>query len=164
MTKQEEQLWNYIDGFCNVTEKAEIEARLATDEVFKQLYVQLLAVNQQLAAHLDVDEPSMSFTRNVMAQLQQEIVPVRLKTKVDGRIVYAIGGFFSITLLGLLVYAFATAEFKIKMPVFNLGADIDALINPTFLMVFLFVNATLLLIYLDSFLRKRMKKTQKKGE
>jgi len=162
MTKQEEQLWNYIDGLSNETEKAEIEAKLAIDEQFQQLYAQLLEVNQQLYTHLEIDEPSMSFTRNVMEQVHQEIAPVKLKTKVDNRIIYAIGGFFSITLLGLLGYAFATADFKLKMPAFNLGTDIDALISPTFLMVFLFINAALLLIYLDSFLRKSLKKSDKK--
>ncbi len=164
MTKQEEQLWNYIDGFCSSAEKAEVEEKLATDQVFQQLYMQLLEVNEQLNIHLEIDEPSMSFTRNVMEQVQHQIAPITLKTKVDKKIIYAIGGFFSITLLGLLVYAFATAEYKMKVPVVSINLDIATLISPTFLMAFLFINAALLLIYLDSFLRKGMKKTQKKGE
>lgn len=162
MTKQEEQLWNYIDGFCTDSEKADVEAKLATDVQFQELYKALLQVNQQLAANLDLDEPSMSFTRNVMEQVQTEIAPVKLKTKVDSRIIYAIGGFFSITLLSILGYAFATADFEIKKPVVDFNVNLDALINPTVLMAFLFVNAVLLLIYLDSLLRKGMKKATKK--
>ncbi|RZL23443.1 MAG: hypothetical protein EOO96_23605 [Pedobacter sp.] len=162
MMNQEEQLWNYIDGFCNEAEKAEIEEKLTFDEEFRKLYVRLLEVNNQLDIHLEIDEPSMSFTRNVMEQVEKEIAPVTLKTKVDNRIIYAIGGFFSITLLGLLVYAFATAEFKMKISTVNLSVDIDALISPAFLMVVLFINAALLLVYLDSFLRKGMKKMSKK--
>ncbi|MFN0291559.1 anti-sigma factor family protein [Pedobacter helvus] len=164
MTPQEEQLWNYIDGFCNVAEKVEIEKKLATDEAFKQLYLELLTVNEQLGTHLEVDEPSMSFTRNVMEQVKQEMAPIQLKTKVDQRIIYAIGGFFSVTLLALLTYAFATADFKMKMPSVNLDADVSALLNPTVLMVVLLINAALLLVYLDSLLRKGTKKTQKNGE
>lgn len=164
MTKQEEQLWNYIDGLSSHTEKAEVEAKLAADEQFKQLYVELLEVNQQLAEHLEIDEPSMSFTRNVMQQVQHEIAPVKLKTKVDNRIIYAIGGFFSITLLGLLGYAFATADFEMKMPTVDMNFNVDALISPAFLMGFLFVNAALLLVYLDTYLRRGIKKAQKKGE
>ncbi|RYG17447.1 MAG: hypothetical protein EOO07_11110 [Chitinophagaceae bacterium] len=162
MIKQEEQLWNYIDGLCSAAEEREIEARLATDNALQQLYAQLLEVNGQLKTHLELDEPSMSFTRNVMEQVQHEIAPVTLKTKVDQRIIYVIGGFFSITLLALLIYAFATAEFKMKMATVNLSVDIDALISPTFLMVVLFINAALLLVYLDSFLRKGLKKMPKK--
>lgn len=161
MIQQEEQLWNYIDGCCTSAEKAEVEAKLVTDEAFQQLYAQLLEVNEQLDIHLEIDEPSMSFTRNVMEHVQQEIAPVTLKTRVDKKIIYAIGGFFSITLLGLLVYAFATAEFKTTMPRIKLKVDIDALISPTFLMVVLFINAALLLIYLDSFLRKGKKMSKK---
>lgn len=164
MTPQEEQLWNYIDGSCNAAENVEIEKKLATDEAFKQLYLELLTVNEQLGTHLEVDEPSMSFTRNVMEQVKQEMAPIQLKTKVDQRIIYAIGGFFSVTLLALLTYAFATADFKMKMPSVNLDADVSALLNPTVLMVVLFINAALLLVYLDSLLRKGTKKTQKNGE
>lgn len=165
MTNQEEQLWNYIDGFCNDKKKAEVEAKLATDEEFHALYLQLLEVNQQLNHHLEIDEPSMSFTRNVMTKVEKEIAPVALKTKVDSRIVYAIGGFFALALLALFVYAFATADFKdLQLPKLSFSADIDKLISPVILKVFLFLNAVLLLIYLDGFLRKGKNKAQKKGE
>ncbi|MGV3546503.1 MAG: anti-sigma factor family protein [Pedobacter sp.] len=164
MMNKEEQLWNYIDGFCNDVEKADIEAKLAADDSFRQLYLQLLEVNEQLQTHLDIDEPSMSFTRNVMEKVQQEIAPVKLKTKVDSRIIYAIGGFFSVTLLGILIYAIATAtpDFKVAMPSINFESKLDGLMNTTTLSVFVFLNAVLLLIYLDFFLRKGMKKTSKK--
>ena len=161
---KEEQLWNYIDGFCNDVEKAEIEAKLAADDSFRQLYLQLLEVNEQLQTHLEIDEPSMSFTRNVMEKVQQEIAPIKLKTKVDSRIIYAISGFFSIILLGILVYAIATAtpDFKVTMPSINFESKLDGLMNTTTLSVFVFLNAVLLLIYLDFFLRKGMKKAGKK--
>lgn len=165
MTMQEEQLWNYIDGNCSEAEKLTIEAKLSTDAEFSNLYQQLLELNQIIAAETEIDEPSMSFTRNVMDKVQHEIAPVQLKTRVDSRIIYAIGGFFSVTLLGILVYAFATAKFTVgKLIQIDLDADIDKLINPTVMMVFVFVNAGLLLIYLDFYLRKGLKKAQKKGE
>lgn len=162
MTKQEEQLWNYIDGFCSLKEQAEIESKLAEDQSLMDLYEQLLKVNQQLNTHLEIDEPSMSFTRNVMEQVKHEIAPATVKSKVDHRIIYAIGGFFTVLLLGTLIYAFATAtpDFTINTATVRL----DKVISPTVLWVVLFANAVLLLIYLDSYLRKGMKKAQKKGE
>ena len=161
MNQQEQQLWNYIDGLCSATERADIEKKLASDQSFQQHYRQLLELNQ-LLGNLDIDEPSMSFTRNVMTQVQQEIAPIKLKTKVDKRIIYTIGGFFSLTLLSLLGYTFGTANFKVTMPKINIDVDINALTSPTVLMVFLLINIALLLIYLDAFLRKGMEKTQKK--
>lgn len=162
MIKQEEQLWNYIDGLCSVAEEQEIEAKLAADPAFEQLYFQLLEVNNQLETHLELDEPSMSFTRNVMEDVQHEMAPIALKTKVDNRIIYLIGGFFSLSLLGLLIFAFSTANFKMKMPDVNLTKNIDALVSPSAVMIFAVINAALLLIYLDSFMRKGMKKMPKK--
>lgn len=164
MTTQEEQLWNYIDGNCSETEKIAIEARLATDTSFNSLYQQLLDLNQLMAEETEIDEPSMSFTRNVMDMVKQEITPVKLKTKVDARIIYAIGGFFSVTLLAVLVYAFATTKFTFGSFIqMDWEADIDQLLKPTVIMAFLFLNAILLLVYLDFYLRKGLKKTQKKG-
>jgi len=164
MTKQEEQLWNYIDGFCTLEERAEIEKKLGTNQSLADLYKQLLAVNEQLNTHLEIDEPSMSFTRNVMEQVQHEIAPVALKTKIDRRIIYAIGGFFAVMLIGILVYAFATAtpDFTLKAPTVRFDLNIE--ISPAVLWTALFANAVLLLIYLDSYLRRGMKKAQKKGE
>lgn len=166
MTKQEEQLWDYIDGLSSETERAEIAAKLATEEKFHQLYVQLLEVNQQLTTHLEIDEPSMSFTRNVMEQVHHEIAPVKLKTKVDHRIIYAIGGFFTLALLSILVYATitASADLTMKMPTLDLENKFDGLMNATVVRIFLFINAVLLLIYLDSYLRKGMKKKVTKDE
>lgn len=160
MTKQEEQLWNYIDGFCSAPEKAEIEAKLGTDPEFKQLYAQLLELNKRLMKDVEIDEPSMSFVRNVMAQVETEIAPVSLKTKVDQRIIYVIGGFFSLILLGTIVYGFATADFTLKMP--NIAADLylEKIFSPSVLTAFLFINVVLLLIYLDGFLRKGLRKKE----
>ncbi len=164
MTKQEEQLWNYIDGFCSLKEQAEIESKLAEDQSLMDLYEQLLMVNQQLNTHLEIDEPSMSFTRNVMEQVKHEIAPVAIKTKVDHRIIYTIGGFFTVVLLGALIYAFATVTPDVKIKTLTSTVRLDIEIRPTVLWVVLFANAVLLLIYLDSYLRKGMKKAQKKGE
>lgn len=165
MSIQEEQLWNYIDGNCTEAEKKTIEAQLVLDASLNERYQELLALNQIISQEMEIDEPSMSFTRNVMDKVNQEIAPVKLKTKVDARIVYAIGGFFGLTLLAILVYAFASAKFTFgKFIAIDLDADIDKLIDPTVMMVFLFLNAALLLVYLDFYLRKGMKKAQKKGE
>jgi len=162
MTKQEEQLWNYIDGFCSEKEQEEIEKKLAEDQSLMDLYEQLLKVNQQLNTHLEIDEPSMSFTRNVMEQVKHEIAPAAIKSKVDHRVIYAIGGFFMVLLLATLIYAFATATPDFTINVTSL--HLDKVISPAVLWVVLFANAVLLLIYLDSYLRKGVKKAQKKGE
>lgn len=156
MNTIEEQLWNYIDGNCTPAEKLEIEAKLAVNIQYHSIYQELLKVNEELNT-LDFEEPSMSFTRNVMEKVNLEIKPVALKTKVDNRIIYSIAAFFVISLTSIFVYALATSNFDytFEMPKMNITFDLAKYITHTSMLVFLFVDLTLALIYLDSVLRKR---------
>ncbi|SFH13365.1 anti-sigma factor [Pedobacter insulae] len=162
MNTIDEQLWSYIDGNCTPDEQSKIEARLAIDVEYYTVYKGLIKVNEQLN-NLDFEEPSMSFARNVMDKVNLELKPVALKTSIDNRIIYSIGAFFVLSILGLYIYAIATntASFDFKMPTMNL--DTGKYINAGTIQVFLLVDVALGLLYLDSFLRKRTFNTQKKG-
>jgi hypothetical protein len=162
MNTIEEELWNYIDGFCGPDEKLAIEAKIATDLSYQRVYQDLLAVHHQLG-QLDLDEPSMSFTRNVMEQVALEARPVVLQTKIDHRIVYTIGSLFILSILGIFGYAISLSDwnFSFAMPTVNL--DTSKLFTPLTIQIFVFVDVTLLLIYLDSLLRKGKLRAQKKG-
>lgn len=162
MNTIEEQLWNYIDNNCTPKERATVEARLALDKAYQDLYQELLAVHQELTS-IELDEPSMSFTRNVMEQVKLEPRPIALKTKVDQRIIGFIGAFFVLSLLAVFILAIANSKVNIdfSMPKFNWNISMSKLANPTVLNVFLLVDLVLALIYIDSLLRK--KRIQKKG-
>lgn len=153
MKTVEEQLWNYIDGNCTPAEKLEIEAKLAVNIQYHSVYQELLGVNEELN-RIDFEEPSMSFTRNVMDKVNLELKPVALTTKIDNRIVYSIGALFVLSLIGIFTYAVATSDmsFKINMP------KIELSFSRTTLQIFLFIDAAIALVYLDGFLRKRNKK------
>ena len=163
MNTIEEQLWNYIDGTCTPVEKLEIEAKLAVNIQYYTLYQELLKVNEELTK-IDFEEPSMSFTRNVMEKVNLELKPVALQTKVDNRIIYSIGAFFVLSLVAIFGYALATSDFNLKfnMPAMNFSFDSDKYINRTSLQIFLFVDVVIALIYLDGVLRKRNFGAQKK--
>ena len=111
----------------------------------------------------DLDEPSMSFTRNVMEQVNLELKPVALKTKVDHRIIYSIGGFFIVAILMIFGYVIATANwsFKFDLPQINFDLYESKIITPTTIKIFLMVDVILALIYIDGLLRKN--RAQKKG-
>lgn len=155
----EEQLWNYIDGNCDASEKAAIEAKLMVDLHYQKLYQELLLVHQELNA-IDLDEPSLSFTRNVMEQVKLEPRPVTLKTKIDTRIIYGIGAFFVLSILGIFGYAVAISQvnFSFEFPKINFAYDSAKFFNPTFLSLFVLVDVGLALVYLDRYLRRRMAK------
>lgn len=162
MNTIEEQLWNYIDNNCTPQEREAVEAKLATDIAYQQVYQELVLINDELGK-LELDEPSMSFTRNVMEQVKLEPRPIALKTKVDKRIIGFIGGFFVLSILAVFIAAIANSKisFDVNWPKFDWAADTSKLLNPTFLKVFLLFDLVLALIYADSLLRK--KRTQKKG-
>lgn len=164
MNTIEEQLWSYIDGNCSNAEKIEIEAKIAANLQYSNIYKELLLVHDELSS-LELDEPSMSFTRNVMEQVNLELKPVALKTKVDHRIIYGIGGIFVLSLLAILSYVVASADlsFKFDAPQLNFSLYESKIITPTTIKIFLMVDLILALIYIDSFLRKRKDSTQKKG-
>lgn len=164
MNTIEERLWNYIDGNCSVAENAEIEAKIAGDLQYCSIYKELLAVQSQLNL-LDFEEPSMSFSRNVMDKVNLELKPVALKTKVDQRIIYGIGGFFLLAIVAILGYAIAMADFSLnfKLPQINFSLYEGKLINSTSIKIFVMLDVVLALLYVDSFLRKRTNVTEKKG-
>jgi hypothetical protein len=109
-----------------------------------------------LLKSMELDEPSMSFRRNVMEQVALEIVPVTLKTKVNKQIIYSIAAFFTACILGIFVYALANSNFdnswsKIEL---DLGKVTDKITSSQFLKLFLMLDAVIALIWLDSFFRK----------
>jgi hypothetical protein len=161
MNTIEEQLWNYIDGNCTAEEKIEMETKIAVNIQYHTIYQELLAVNKELN-QLDFEEPSMSFTRNVMDKVNLELKPVALKTKIDNRIIYSIAAFFALSILGIFAYTISISNlsFDFKMPTMNI--NFGKYINATTIQVFLLIDVTLGLLYLDSFLRKRNINAQKK--
>lgn len=55
---------------------------------------------------MELDEPSMSFTRNVMEAVALQPAPVSLKTKVDNQIIFSIAAFFVLSILAMVGYMF----------------------------------------------------------
>ncbi|RZK39944.1 MAG: hypothetical protein EOO90_16910 [Pedobacter sp.] len=165
MSTIEEQIWNYIDGTCTSEEKIKIESKLAYDQHYREVYQELLLVNEELQK-IELDEPSMSFTRNVMDKVNLELKPVALKTKVDTRIVQGIAAFFVLALLSVSVYTISTSDlsFKMDFPKINLWTDISKYIDSTAIKVFLFIDLAIALVFFDSMLRKRDFSAQKKGD
>jgi hypothetical protein len=157
----EEQLWDYIDGNCSAVETLEIETKIASNLQYHAVYQELLVVHQELNT-LDLEEPSLSFTRNVMDKVAFELPPVALKTKIDNRIIYSIGAIFVISLLAIFSYALATSKWDFEMPKIAFSIDTTRIFTPNFLLMFVIFDVALGLIYLDNILRKRSIKKEAK--
>ena len=64
-------IWAYIDGTCNAAERAHAEAQMGRDAGWRAKYQELLAVHEGLK-NLELQEPSLRFTKNVMEALERE--------------------------------------------------------------------------------------------
>ena len=159
MNSIEEILWNYIDGNCSAEEQRIVTTLIAEDESYRLKYQELVALSNNLL-EMELDEPSMAFTYNVMEGIRAEHALVPLKTRVNKRIIMGIALFFSITLLTLLIFVLvniklpahilpANSSFNFKIPDINSGFKKMAVQG------FVFFDVVLGLYLLDGFLRRK---------
>jgi hypothetical protein len=159
MNTMEEKLWNYIDGTCSAEEKKVIDILIAQDEVYRRKYQELLALNQEFSK-MELDEPPMAFTYNVMETIRAEHAQQPLKAAIDKRIIKGISGFFIVSILLLVIYVLSTmrltsANISVHLPDSLKLPDIKTYLNKPVLEGFLFFDVVLGLFLFDAYLRKR---------
>jgi VIT1/CCC1 family predicted Fe2+/Mn2+ transporter len=156
MNEIEEKLWNYIDGFCTEEERKAISYLIQKDENYRKMYAELLALQESITA-INLEEPSMGFTFKVMENIRTEQARVPLKTHINNSVIYVIVAFFMGTILLLLGYVFANANWTaadpVQLPKINLPAA-STYLNPTVVKGFLFFDVILGLFFLDHYFRK----------
>lgn len=115
----------------------------------------------RLLKGMEMEEPSMSFTRNVMEQIKLEKQPVALKTRVDNRIIYGIAAIFGAFIAGVFIYAIGNSAVTYELPKvkIDLTGAVDKTLTPGFLTAFLFIDVVIALIYFDSILRRKKGKS-----
>jgi hypothetical protein len=161
MNSIEEKLWDYIDGTCTAAEREAIDQLLIIDESYQQKYLELLALNREIAA-MELDEPSMAFTYNVMETIRADYARKPLKARINGTIIKIIGGFFVFTIVALFVFMLAnmnwhaTATGTTAAPVTFKIPDFKNLLTGPIFKGFMFFDVVLGLFLLDSFLRKKV--------
>jgi len=156
----EMQLWDYIDGNIDAAEKMKIEELLRTDARWQNAYKQLLQMNQMLHEDLELEEPSMRFTKNVMEEISKLKIAPATKNYINKKIINSIAAFFVLMIGGLLLYFFTqiswTSSGDGSLPFDVSKLDISKYLNKQALQIFVMVNAVLALILLDKLLlRKR---------
>lgn len=159
MNEIEEKLWNYIDGTCTQAEQDAIARLIANDELYAKKYQELLALNQEFAV-MELDEPPMAFTFNVMEAIRTENALQPLKAAIDKRIIKGIAIFFTVTIVALLVMAFSSIDISgIKLDV-TLPTNIKlpnagGILSSAFMKWFLIFDVVLALFLTDAYLRRR---------
>lgn len=108
----EQQLWEYIDGFCNDKERSRIAVLIAEDNTWKTKYEELLSLHSGIVDNAELEHPPLRFTKNVMdtiARVHPVVVP---KKYTHPAFVRGIAAFFIITTCLLLVYTLLTTDWN----------------------------------------------------
>lgn len=160
---KEELLWNYIDGVAGDENTSFIENLLQTDAAWQAKYKELLDVHTLMKESMELDQPSLRFTQNVMEEISRLYITPAASSYINKNVIRGIGIFFLITIAGLLVYGFGQTNWsdtrsipgmdKLDMSRF----DWSKLYNSTYTSVFIMVNIILGLMLLDMYLTTKKK-------
>lgn len=161
--QMEEKIWGYIDGTSAKEEIAFVEQMIATDAAWRAKYSELKEINQLLKADMELEQPSMRFTVNVMDQLQGLQPAPATKQYINKTIIRSIAVFFIVSIVGFLIYSFtlidwsaaSTTSDSYQLPSFSFNTKL--LFSNTWINVFLMLNIVMGLMFLDNYLRSKKK-------
>ena len=170
----EDRLWDYIDGNIPAEEKTFVEQLIATQEAWRKKYHELLDVHQLMNSSLELDEPSMRFSQNVMEEIAKYQIAPATKTYINKKIIYGIGIFFIVMIVGMLGYGLGQINWSgatmgsgsandllSKYDVSKI--DYSKFFNNTFTTIFMIVNLVMGLMLLDMYLGKKRKERGLEG-
>lgn len=155
----EERLWDYIDGRSGVEETSFIEEMIAVNLEWKAKYADLMDVHQLMNNHIELDEPSMRFTQNVMEDIARYQISPATKTYLNKKIIWSIAGFFIVTLIGMIGYGLGQIDWNTgsstSLPINFSQIDFSKVYNNSYTNIFIMVNVVLGLMLLDMYLGKK---------
>lgn len=156
MNSTEERLWSYIDGTATTDEQTAIAQLIAQDEKVRLQYLELLQLNNEFAG-IELDEPPMAFTYNVMEAIRKEEALKPLKSRINTNIIKGISGFFLLVILGFVTVILTNIHwsagnagpgFSFKMPA------IPNYFTGNIMRVFLYIDLVLGLYFFNRYLRR----------
>ena len=163
-TDIETRLWEYIDGIANAEECSVIEELIASQQEWREKYQDLLSVNQQLQEQLELDAPSLRFTKNVMEEIGRMHIAPATRSYINKKIIYGIGGFFITLILGFIIYAIAMVDWNSSGSTGGFEwdrIDFSGVFNNQFVNIFMMVNIVLGLMLFDRYLTEQKKQWRK---
>ncbi len=160
--EMEIQLWAYIDEQQTGPQRSATELLIAENNLWKEKYSQLLQVHQSLNL-VEMEEPSLRFTRNVMEEIARLQITPATKQYINSKVIWGIAAFFITVITGFLIYAIAQIDWSAPGQV-NSGvldkistADYSKIFSNTFVNAFMVVNVLLGLTLFDRYLNNKKK-------
>ncbi len=159
----EQTLWAYIDGICDEQTHDRVAKQIATDALWGERYAELMAFNASLTNGLELEEPSVRFTKNVMDLIGQASVAPSVRAYINPVVIRSIGALLLLSIVVTTLYAFFSAGAGAAIPVQEITIpkaqvhmpDAANFINTNTITVLLCVNVVLGLLFLDTVLRRK---------
>ena len=158
----EVRLWEYIDGLIPDEERSVIQKLIDDNTAWKTKYHELLELHQSINL-VELEQPSLRFTKNVMDEIAKFQIAPATKTYINNRIIWGIGGFFITVIVGFLIYGFsqinwsAASDSKSTLGVDLNKVDYTRMFNNDFVNYFMMLNVVLGLFLLDRYLANKRK-------
>lgn len=164
----EERLWDYIDGLSDKEEQAVIEKLIQSNIEWKDKYAELLDAHQLMMNHIELDEPSMRFTQNVMEEISRLHIAPATRNYINKNIIWGIGTFFLFMIIAVLGYGLSQVQWNSGTGTTQLPVDIpqvnwNIILNNTYTNIFIMVNVVLGLALLDMYLRNKKEKDRERA-
>ena len=164
----EVKLWEYIDGMVEPAEKSAIEQLIAENAEWRARYHELLDLHQSINL-VELEEPSLRFTRNVMDEIARHHIAPATKEYINKKIIWGIAAFFITVIVSFVVYGIAQVDWSTGGGDGALGGinfkqvDYSAMFSNTFVNIFIMLNIVLGLMLLDRYLADRRTKYMKEA-
>ncbi len=158
----EMQLWAYIDGNCDGAEKQRIASLIAASENWQRTYAELSAFNRECAEGIELGQPSMRFTKNVMEAVAEVHVAPAASRYINPAVLKGLAALFIIPILAIIVYSFSIADWALASPVALPKVKLPAvpmasIFTSTFFYVVAGINVVIGLVLMDTMLRRKVK-------
>lgn len=160
----EAQIWEYLDGGGSAAARNLLEQKLSAQAEWRSCYEALKEIHQLLGNSLDLDHPSLRFTKNVMEEISKNQIAPAASSYINKKIIWGIASFFFIMILGFLIYGFGQVNWApstdgsslipYKMP----SIEWSKLFNNVYANIFLMANVVLGLVVFDMYLGRKKKK------
>ena len=167
--EMEIKLWGYIDGFSTSDERSVVEELIHSNEAWRRKYEELLQFSSLLKNDIDLDAPSLRFTRNVMEDISKLHIARSASSYINKNIIYGIAGFFLTIFLGAIIYGIGQVDWSAGSQVggsttFNFNKiDFSPLFSNNYINAFMIVNIVLALMLLDRYLAHQKKGWKKEN-
>lgn len=151
----EEQMWDIIDDVASPEIKAQHEALLQNDNAYKSTFDTLMLLQTQLL-QLDLEQPSMRFTQNV---IEKVAAPKKATIKPDKAfplLIIFLLGLCIVTILWVLIFNGNTSTQPIAfLPNLSLSEKLSTILSsPLVMPIFVVINAGLALMAVDKWILK----------